>query len=149
MRLRVYLDTSVFSAFLDDAVQVRQRETQDLFARLGDYEASTSEIGREELMRTPDRGLRDRLRSLLEQVNVIELTPDMRQLAESYLQAGVFTSAMFMDSLHVAAAVLSRQDVLLSWNFRHLVNRRRRALIAELNTLLGLPSIEILAPPEL
>jgi len=36
----------------------------------------------------------------------------------------------------------------VSWNFRHLVNRRRRALVNEVNILTGFPSIEILAPPE-
>lgn len=53
------------------------------------------------------------------------------------------------DALHVTVAVVSRQDVLVSWNFRHLVNRRRRALINEVNILLGFPTIEIVAPPEL
>ena len=49
----------------------------------------------------------------------------------------------------MAAAVLTRQDVLLSWNFKHLVNRRRRAQINEENISLGLPTIEIVAPPEI
>jgi hypothetical protein len=53
------------------------------------------------------------------------------------------------DALHVAAAVLTRQDILLSWNFKHLVNRKRRALINQLNTAKSLPLIEILAPPEI
>ena len=74
---------------------------------------------------------------------------DRNKLAERYLTCDVFTRAMANDALHVAAAVLSRYDVVLSWNFRHLVNRRRRALINEVNTLLGLPTIEIVAPAEL
>jgi hypothetical protein len=41
--------------------------------------------------------------------------------------------------LHVAACVLTLQDILVSWNFRHLVNRRRRALINEVNIARGLP----------
>ena len=55
---------------------------------------------------------------------------------------------MAIDALHVAIAVATRQDILVSWNFRHLVNRRRRALVNEVNILTGYPSIEILAPPE-
>jgi hypothetical protein len=62
---------------------------------------------------------------------------------------GVFTAAMLNDAFHVAAAVVTRQDVLLSWNFRHLVNRRRRARVNEVNVEAGLPILEILAPPEL
>jgi hypothetical protein len=73
----------------------------------------------------------------------------MRKLAASYLDAGTFTAATYNDALHVAVAVLMHQDVLLSWNFKHLVNRRRRAQINEKNISLGLPTIEIVAPPEL
>ncbi len=53
-----------------------------------------------------------------------------------------------MDALHVAVAVVTRQDIFVSWNFRHLVNRRRRALVNEVNVLMSHPPIEILAPPE-
>lgn len=53
------------------------------------------------------------------------------------------------DALHVAIAVLTRQDALISWNFKHLVNQRRRAAVQTLNLARGLPSIAILPPPEL
>jgi len=53
------------------------------------------------------------------------------------------------DALHVAIAILTRQDVLVSWNFKHLVNQRRRAAIDALNISIGLPRIAILSPPEL
>lgn len=72
----------------------------------------------------------------------------MKDLAQNYLDTGILTPTMRNDALHVAAAVLNRQDVLLSWNFKHLVNRRRRAIINQLNISQGLPMIEIVAPPE-
>jgi len=149
VKLRVYLDTSVFSALVDEAVPVRQRETQDFFDKLDAFDPSTSTLGRDELAQTVDHDLRERLMTLVARVDVIEMTEEMSELAEHYLRSGVFGPAMRNDALHVAAAVLTRQDVLLSWNFRHLVNRRRRALVNEVNTLLGLPPIEIVAPPEL
>jgi len=77
------------------------------------------------------------------------VTKEMKDLAHQYIDAEVFTPTMFNDSLHVAAAVLSRQDILLSWNFKHLVNRRRRAMINQLNISKGFPTIEIVAPPEI
>lgn len=70
-------------------------------------------------------------------------------MARNYLAAGVFSPAMFNDAVHVAAAVLTRQDILLSWNFKHLVNRRRRAQVNDVNVSRGLPTIEIIAPPEM
>ncbi len=56
---------------------------------------------------------------------------------------------MLNDAVHVAAAVFTRHDILLSWNFKHMVNRIRRAKVNEVNISLGLPIIEILAPPEI
>ena len=73
----------------------------------------------------------------------------MRALTARYVDAGIFTGVMYKDALHVAAVVLTRQDVLLSWNFKHLVNRRRRAQINQVNISMGLPPIEIVAPPEI
>ena len=76
------------------------------------------------------------------------VTDEMKTLAQKYIDSGVFTPAMFNDALHVAAAVLTRQDVLASWNFKHLVNRRRRAMVNQVNIAKELPAIEIIAPPE-
>lgn len=79
----------------------------------------------------------------------IVVNEQVRTLAKRYVEADIFPESIVTDALHVAAAVLSRCDVLLSWNFKHLVNRRRRAAVISLNVTLGLPSIEFVAPPEL
>ena len=65
------------------------------------------------------------------------------------MDRGIFGPALRNDALHVAAAVVSRQDIPVSWNFKHLVNRRRRALVNEVNVVHGYPSIEIISPPEI
>jgi len=119
MRPRVYLDTSVFSVLLDDRAPARQADTRALWAVRADYEISTSVLAKVELERTQDADRRKEMLALLD------------------------------DATHVAAAVLTRQDLLVSWNFRHLVNRRRRAMVNEVNVMRGLPHIEIVAPPEL
>ncbi len=149
MKLRVYLDTSVFSAYYDDRTTDRQAETQTMWPRLAESEASTSELASVELARTPNPTLRLKLEQLLEGFSIHPLTDEMRSLADRYVEQKVFSPLMFNDALHVAAAVVTGQNVLLSWNFKHLVNRLRRAKINDVNTSLGLPTIEIVAPPEL
>jgi len=109
----------------------------------------TSELAREELEQTLDPTRRSQLLTLLDGLTIYPLTDEIRHLAQQYLGAGVFTPLMLNDALHVAAAVLNRQDILLSWNFKHLVNRRRRARVNDINISLGLPTLEVLAPPEL
>jgi len=148
MALRVYLDTSVFSAYFDEAVSDRRTQTEDFWKRRSEFELSTSVVAREELEQTPDPARRLQLITLVDGVTVHPVTDMMRSLAKSYIHSDIFTEVMYNDAVHVVAAVLTRQDVLLSWNFRHLVNRRRRAEINEVNVSQGLPTIDIVAPPE-
>jgi predicted nucleic acid-binding protein len=149
MKLKIYLDTSVFSAYLDDRAPDRRAQTVEFWERLTVFDACTSELAREELENTPTADRRKRLLRLLDGLTVYPITLEMRELSERYVQAGVFTAIMTNDAVHVAAAVLTRQDILLSWNFKHLVNRVRRAKINQVNVSQGLPTIEIIAPPEI
>jgi predicted nucleic acid-binding protein len=149
MKLKIYLDTSVFSAYFDDRAPDRRAQTVEFWERLAAFEACTSEVAREELERTPGADRRKRLLRLLDGMTVHRITADMKQLSEQYVRAGVFTPITMNDAVHVAAAVLTRQDILLSWNFKHLVNRVRRAKVNQVNVAQGLPTIEIIAPPEI
>lgn len=149
MKLRVYLDTSVLSAYCDERAPERMTETREFWAKLTEAEASTSDVVFDEIERTPDEIRRSLMLGLLADTVQIPVTQEMHELAARYIQHGLFGPVMYNDALHVAVAVLSRQDIVLSWNFKHLVNRRRRAQVNEVNVLLGLPTIEILAPSEL
>lgn len=149
MKQRIYLDTSVLSALGDVRSPDRQALTQEFFAGIGQYEVATSELTREEIMRTRDADRRGEMLSLLPGLAVLPVTQEAQALSHRYLQAGSLPASVPEDALHVAIAVLARQDVLVSWNFKHLVNQRRRAAIQAINLTLGLPMVAILAPPEL
>lgn len=148
MKLRVYLDTSVPSAYYDDRAPDRQAETRAFWERLGAFETSVSTLTINELMLSRNPALCERLLRLVSGLNNLEIPPEGESLADIYLREGIFTETMRNDALHVATAVVTRQDILVSWNFRHLVNRLRRARINEVNLRHGYPTLEILAPPE-
>jgi len=149
MKLRLYLDTSVLSAYCDPRAPERMAETREFCARLSEFDVVTSGIVREEIERTPDIVRRREMLNLLAQTRELEVTAEARELAGRYVEHGLFTPVMYSDALHLAVAVLDRQDILVSWNFKHLVNRRTRAQVCDANANLGLPMIEILAPSEL
>jgi hypothetical protein len=149
MKLKLYLDTSVFSAYLDERAPDRQAQTVEFWERKLAFDVCTSKLAREELAQTPNADRRRRLLGLLDGMTLHTITQEMKELSEQYVRAGVFTTIMLNDALHVAAAVLTRQDILLSWNFKHLVNRVRRAKVNQVNVSKGLPGIEIIAPPEI
>jgi hypothetical protein len=124
-------------------------ETVEFWKRLDQHETSTSELARQELSRTPEVDRRDQLLALLQGFTLYKVDLEMTELARQYISDEIFLPTMADDALHVAIAVMTRQDILLSWNFKHLVNRRRRALVNQLNIGRGLPTIEIVAPPEI
>ena len=117
LKLKVYLDTSVFGAYLDARAPERQADTAEFWKRIHQYELSTSELAREELSRTPDFDHREKLLKLLEGFTLHRIDAEMKELAQHYIANGVFLPTMADDALHVAAAVMTRQDILLSWNF--------------------------------
>jgi predicted nucleic acid-binding protein len=149
MKQRVYLDTSVISALGDLRAPDRQELTREFFDRLSTFESAASDITRIEIERTRDASRRTEMLAILSRCNhILPSSPEAESLASNYLAAAIFPSSVPEDALHVAIAVLNRQDVIVSWNFKHLVNQRRRAAIDALNLSIGLPPIIILAPPE-
>lgn len=149
MKPRIYLDTSVISAYLDDRLPERMRATIDFWGRLPEYEVSISELDVAEVRATKEADRRQQMEDLIRPFEILAVGEESRRLAREYVRRGVFSLATIEDALHVATAVTNRRDILVSWNFRHLVNRRRRALVNEVNILAGYPTIEIVSPPEL
>ena len=91
MKLRVYADSSVFSAYFDDRTADRKSLTQEFWRNLGAYEVATSALGVEELRQTADLQLRTQMETLLAGFQIIPITNEMRTLSEKYLLAGAFT----------------------------------------------------------
>ncbi|MEM4382222.1 MAG: PIN domain-containing protein [Candidatus Caldarchaeum sp.] len=147
-KLRIYLDTSVFSALHDERAPERQRLTQEFWAKLKEHEALCSQLVLDELGRVGDPVLRGKLLDLAHGCQVLAIGEAEQQLARAYVAAGVVSARYIADALHIAVAVLGGADILVSWNFRHLVRRSTRLLVNYVNAQRGLPSLEILAPPE-
>jgi predicted nucleic acid-binding protein len=149
VRLRVYLDTSVVSAHFDARDPTRQESTRRFWKQLSDYEPAISEFVLQELRATTDEQLRRAMLDLVKPVMVLAWQAEMEGLVAAYLSGGAFSPALVADARHVAAAVVSGVPILVSWNFRHLVNRTRRIRVNLVNSQQGYGQIELIAPPEL
>ena len=149
VKLRIYLDTSVISACVDPRDPIRQEVTREFWARLSSYEAHVSPLVLQEIEDTADVSRRDEMGALVRPLVVLPWTDEMERLSERYIEAGAFSPAMRQDAQHVAACTVAGLSVLLSWNFRHLVNRSRRIRVNLVNSQEGYEQVEILAPPEL
>lgn len=144
--MRIYLDTSVFSAYYDTRTPERLQATRAFWKTLKRHELLCSEVTVAELDEAESA---DQLTQLLAGFRVIALEEPMRELAAAYVQQGIIPARYLDDALHIAAAVYGNADVLVSWNFKHLVKRQTRLQVNALNAGRGLRAIEILAPPEL
>ena len=76
------------------------------------------------------------------------LSPEAEELAEAYIQEGAIGVGMRVDALHIALATVARVDVLVSWNFKHIVNLRRIHAYNAVNLKKGYPLLEIRSPWE-
>ena len=151
-KLSVYVETSVWShAFAEDAPQAREATQKFLDeARAGNYSLYVSEIVLREFARADDE-LAARLRKLVDELSPVMLDFDdnMDQLARAFLEHSVVPPSKIEDAQHVAAAVASDLDILVSWNYRHLVNVRRREEFHLISVMNGYyKPLQIVTPPE-
>jgi predicted nucleic acid-binding protein len=148
MHSRLYLDTSVISLLDDDRSPERRDLTREFWARTSETELSISDVTIHEINGTLDPSRRSEMLARVARLSVLSVTPEANLLARRYLDAKIFPQSVPDDALHVAIAVLAARHAIVSWNFKHLVNQRRRAAIDSLNRSLGLPAIAIISPPE-
>ncbi len=78
----------------------------------------------------------------------IALTDGAIQMAEKYIAAGAIGAAHRIDARHIALATVNDVDVLVSWNFRHIVNVWRIRTYNAVNVALGYRALEIRTPRE-
>lgn len=149
MRLKVYIDTSVVSALIDERQPARMRLTADFWRNRYEYSFGTSNVCTDEVSEHDDEVKRKKLLEFVSGIERVAVNKECRELARQYIAAGAFSPAMHKDALHVAAATVYGYDILVSWNFRHLVNRRRKAIVQSIHAMLGYKTIEIVSPPEL
>jgi len=93
--------------------------------------------------------VRDILNSLPEsQIERVVSTAESNKLAAQYVAENVVGPTSLDDCRHIALATISQADVLVSWNFKHIVNVRRIRGYNSVNMKLGYPQIDIRTPYE-
>jgi len=148
IRQHIYIDTSVFGGYFDKEFE---KDTKLFFNRIlnKDFIVYISEISNIELLPAPLH-----VKDLVSQVPVdclvsLAFTEEARELADKYIVEKALGKASFNDAYHIAIATINRIDVLVSWNFRHIVNLDKIRLFNSINLKLGYPAIDIRTPKEL
>jgi predicted nucleic acid-binding protein len=145
---RIYIDTSVVGGIFDNEFDVFTKMFFDKAFR-GEIRLIISELLEEELINAPEQ-VKDFFRTLpTNQLELIKLTKEAIELAELYINENVVGETSRADCRHIALATLNTADVLVSWNFQHIVNLKRIRGYNSVNLREGLHTLEIRSPKEL
>ena len=137
---RIYLDTSVIGGCHDEEFRTWSNGLMKDF-RLKNYLPVLSELTFDQISKAP-KPVQETLRTLL------EITEVALDLSEKYLKREILNPKFRDDALHIALASLANVDVLVSWNFRHIVHYDKIRLFNAVNIENGLKSIDIYSPRE-
>ena len=146
-QLRIYADTSVFGGCFDAEFQVvsRQffREVQN-----GRFVLVISDVTTRELQEAPE-DVRQVLVQLPEkQIEEVLVDDEVMALRDAYVAAGVVGPASKADAEHIAVATVAKVDMVVSWNFRHIVHFDKIRGFNGINVLKGYRALEIYSPVE-
>ncbi|MCW5776855.1 MAG: hypothetical protein KIS87_10485 [Phycisphaeraceae bacterium] len=146
--IRAYVDTSVFGG-VHDAEFAEPSRAFVLAVKQGRIIAMVGATTLAELANAPDH-----VQAVLAEfppTGVVRcgITDGVEELRDAYLVAGVLPPKWRDDATHVATATVHDADLLVSWNFRHIVNFDKIRLFNAVNLRLGYRQIAIHSPLEL
>jgi len=145
--LRLYLDTSVFGGCFDPEFRVASLKLIHQI-RTGRFILVLSSTALEEIKKAPEP-VRQLVATLPEKgVEQIFLTPEIEKLRDAYISAHVVSAACRYDAEHIACATVADVDVIVSWNFKHIVNFNRIRGYHAVNLFRGYHQIPIHTPAE-
>ena len=146
-RLRAYADTPVYGGCFDVEFQ---EDSQAFFREVsaGRFLLLIADITVRELALAPER-----VRSVLQDLPPVSLeflafSEEVRRLRDAYLEFGVLPASAGADAEHVASATAGESDLLVSWNFKHIVHFDKIAAFQPINVLRGYKPLSIYSPRE-
>ncbi len=142
----LYLDTSVFGGCFDKEFQA---ESNLLFEQIvqGLFEIVVSATTLRELALAPEH-VRAVIVPLSEASVFVEISPQVIELRDAYIKAGILGADSVGDAEHIAFATVAEADMIVSWNFKHIVNFRKIKGFQGVNLQYGYKPIDIFSPKE-
>jgi predicted nucleic acid-binding protein len=146
---RIYLDTSVISHLDAPDVPDKEADTRRLWEdiKAGKYEVFISNLTLVEMRNCPEPK-RSFMREAITQISSvhIERNDESQHLSDLYVKIGGLPPKSKDDATHIAIATVYECDIILSWNFRHIVNFRAMKAVDAINTMEGYRLLKILSP---
>lgn len=144
---RVYVDTSVIGGCFDPEFE---RWSNALVVDFGSRRLVPviSEVVVAEIATapTPVRQRLEEVRALVPEM--LEISREALEIVAGYSRHGILPPRFRNDMLHIALATVADVDVLVSWNFKHIVRLDKIRLYNSVNLELGYRPLQIRSPRE-
>ncbi len=144
---RVYVDTSVIGGCFDKEFEIWSNGLIKDFEN-GYYKPVVSELVATELVEAPE--------SVKEKYAEIQgfdhewlmIDASVIDLADAYQKQRILTPKFYDDCSHIALASIADVDVLVSWNFKHIVHLNKIRLFNAVNLANGYKILQVYSPRE-
>ena len=143
--LRIYVENSVVGGFYDKEFRIPTRKLFELF-RKGIYIPVVSDHVFYELQKGAPQRVITNLQTINYEHN--EISSEMVALSQNYMAERIVTEKYRDDAFHIAIATVLDVDVLVSWNFKHIVNLNKIKLFNSVNLREGYGILDIRTPLE-
>jgi predicted nucleic acid-binding protein len=148
-KLKIYLDTSVISHLDQQDAPEKMADTLKFWRKVesGEFDVFISPVVTEEISRCAEEK-KALLQGYMNKVNMtlLERSEEIRELAKQYVKAGILTERSFDDCLHIAYACVNNCDMIVSWNFKHIVNYKTIFGVKGVNAMSGYKEMAIYTP---
>ena len=139
--MKIYADTSVFGGVFDQEFSTPSKQFFDEIDA-GRFVLVTSAIVEAEIEPAPEK-IRTFFATYAKAASIAVVNEEALKLQSSYINSGVVTENSLEDALHVAIATVSECDLIVSWNFKHIVHFDKIPKYNAVNTLNGYNHIGI------
>jgi len=142
----VYTDTSVFGGVFDDEFSMPSREFFDLVQQ-GRFELIVSDICSREIYGAPHK-VQSFFQEMLQKMRILSIDEEIVHLRNAFVSSGIVSEKWADDAGHVAAAIVGGADLIVSWNFKHIVHFDKIRLYNAISLLNSYNEIDIRSPAE-
>ncbi len=147
IKQRIYIDTSVIGGCFDSEFDKWSNYLISDFKN-NLFIPVVSEVTAAEISEAPEF-VKTKYNELLGyNAELLEITEEAIFLSEACQNRRISPVKFFDDGLHIALATIARVDLLVSWNFKHIVHFDKIRLFNSVNIEMGYKQIEIYSPRE-
>lgn len=146
-KLKIYLDTSVIGGCFDSEFALWSNRLMKNF-REGKFEPVISVLTVEELEGAPENVKKVFAEIVKISEYMLERNEEVLELLGFYKKRKILTNKFENDMLHIAFATIDHVDVLVSWNFKHIVRFEKIRQFNAANLEMGYGQLSIYSPME-